>query len=277
MNTAAEISAHYSQGDLLTRLNTALREDGIDPDHPTMEGLAPYDQFHGRGLEATLEIAEWMKAGPGDRLLDIGSGIGGPARYFANRFGCAVTGIDLMAEFCDVARHLTRLLDLENRVGFELGDALAMPFADASFDGAYSMNVSMNIADKGAFYREVHRVLKPGAWVVLSELAKGEGGEPQYPTPWAASAQASFLSTPDETRRGLHEAGFDVIQFRSTLEEALAFGVRSREMVQRGEKPPHRAVMLMHGDIAKQAMANVARGLLDARIVPIEVLARRRD
>ena len=276
MNTDREIAAHYSRGNLLARLNTALREDCVDPDHPSMEALAPYDQFHGRGLEATLQIAEMMQVGSADHILDIGSGIGGPARYFANRFGCKLTGIDLTPEFCNVARHLTRLLDLEDRVAFELGDALAMPFADASFDGAYSMNVSMNIADKGAFYREVHRVLKRGAWLVLSEVAKGESGELEYPTPWAASAHTSFLSTPDETRRGLVEGGFDVIQFRSTLEEARAFGVRSRAMVERGEKPSHHAVMLIHGEIATQAMANNSRGLSEARIVPIEVFARKR-
>ena len=104
------------------------------------------------------------------------------------------------------------MLDLEDKVTFEVGDALAMPFGDASFDGACSMNVSMNIADKGAFYREIHRVLKPGAWLVLSEVAKGEGGEPDYPTPWARSERTSFLSTPEETRHGLVAAGFDVIR-----------------------------------------------------------------
>jgi ubiquinone/menaquinone biosynthesis C-methylase UbiE len=275
MSTEREISAHYSRGNLLARLDAALIEDGIDPDHPTMEALAPYDQFHGRGLEATLEIAELMEAGPADHLVDLGSGIGGPARYFARRFGCRVTGVDLTPEFCDVARHLTRLLGLEERVKFEVGDALRMPFADASFDGAYSMNVSMNIADKGAFYREIHRVLKPGAWLVLSEVAKGDGGELSYPTPWAASARASFLSTPEETRRGLLRAGFDVIRLQSTLEQARAFGARSRTMVERGEKPPHRAVMLIHGEIASQAMANTSRALSEARIIPIEVLSRK--
>ena len=134
MNTDREVSTHYSRGDLLSRLNAALSEDGIDPDHPSMEGLAPYDQFHGRGLEATLEVAGLMEAGPADHILDIGSGIGGPARYFATRCGCRVTGIDLTPEYCDVARHLTRLLDLEGRVTFEVGNALRMPFADASFD-----------------------------------------------------------------------------------------------------------------------------------------------
>lgn len=275
MNATGEVTAHYSRGDLLARLNAALTEDGVDPKHPSMEALAPYDQFHGRGLEATMEIAGLMQAGPGNHVLDIGSGIGGPARYFATRFGCRVTGIDLTPEFCDVARHLTRLLGLESRVTFETGDALAMPFAGASFDGAYSMNVSMNIADKSGFYREIFRVLKPGAWLVLSELAQGEGGELEYPTPWASSALASFLSTPEETRRGLKEAGFDVIRLHSTLEEARASGARSRAMVERGEKPPQRAVMLIHGEMAPQAMANVSRGLSEAQINPIEVLARK--
>jgi SAM-dependent methyltransferase len=276
MKSDREVLMHYNRGNLLARLNAALMEDGFDPDHLSMEALAPYDQFHGRGLEATLEIAGLMQAGPADHILDIGSGIGGPARYFANRFGCRVTGIDLTPEFYDVARHLTRLLDLEDRITFELGDALVMPFSDASFDGAYSMNVSMNIADKSAFYHEIHRVLKPGAWLALAEVAKGEGGNLDYPTPWAASARTSFLATPEETQRGLFGAGFDVIRLRSTLKEALAFSARSRAMVERGEKPPHRAVMLIHGEIASQAMANMSRGLSEARIIPIEVLARKR-
>lgn len=277
MNTRREISDYYGKGNLLARLNAALVEDGVDPDHPSADQLAPYDQFHGRGLEATTEIAGLMQAGADEHILDIGSGIGGPARYFASRFGCRVTGIDLTPEFCDVARHLTRLLHLEDRVRFEPGDALAMPFADAHFDGACSMNVSMNIADKVAFYREIRRVLRPGKWLVLSEIAKGEGAELEYPTPWASTARTSFLATAEETRRGLLEAGFEVVRLQSRLEEARAFGLRSRAMVARGEKPPHRAVLLIHGDIAPQAMANTARGFADARIVPIEVLARKRQ
>jgi ubiquinone/menaquinone biosynthesis C-methylase UbiE len=166
MDIDREVSTHYGRGDLLSRLNTALRDDGIDPDHPTIDDLAPYDQFHGRGLEATSEIAELIAPASTDHILDIGSGIGGPARYWAKRFGCKITGIDLTQAYCDVACHLTRLLDLEAKVTFAVGSALRMSFADASFDGAYSMNVSMNIPQKDEFYREVQRVLKPGAWLV---------------------------------------------------------------------------------------------------------------
>jgi ubiquinone/menaquinone biosynthesis C-methylase UbiE len=276
MNTDDEITRHYGKGELLARLNAALVADGVDPRHPSIEALAPYDQFHGRGFEATMDMVHLMHADAASHILDIGSGIGGPARYFATRFGCQVTGIDLTPEFCNVACHLTRLLELQDRVRFEVGNALAMSFADASFDGAYSINVSMNIAEKVAFYREIHRVLKPGAWLVLSELAKGEGGELDYPTPWARSACTSFLSTPEETRQGLTEAAFNVVKLHSTLEQALAFNARSRALVERGEKPPQRAVTIIHGEIATRAMVNVARGLSESRIVPIEILAHKR-
>ena len=258
MSANRDVTGHYSRGKLLERLNAALKEDGADPAHPQLESLAPYDQFHGRGLEATEEVAGLLKVAATDHLLDVGS------------------GIDLTAEFCEVARHLTRLLGLEGKVKFELGDALAMPFAADSFEGAYSMNVSMNIADKAGLYRGIHRVLKPGGWLMLSEVAKGPGAALDFPTPWASSAKTSFLSTPEETRRGLEDAGFEIVQMRDTAEQVKAFGARSREMVARGEKPPHRAVMLIHGELAPQAMANTARGIAEARIVPIEILARKR-
>ena len=276
MSTDHDVASHYSRGTLLARLKAALAEDGVDLGRLSIESLAPYDQFHGRGLDATEEMARLVTIGAGDRVLDVGSGIGGPARYFAHRFGCRVTGIDLTPEFCDVARALTRMLALESRVDFEVGDAVSMSFADAAFDGAYSMNVSMNIEDKRALYREICRVLKPGGWLVLSEIAKGTGGDVDYPTPWAASARTSFLATPEETKYGLAAAGFEVVEFRSTLEQALAYGARSRAMVERGEKPPHRAVMLIHGDNAAPAVANAARGLADAKLLPIEILARKR-
>jgi ubiquinone/menaquinone biosynthesis C-methylase UbiE len=275
MKNDRDVVAHYERLNLLDRLNGALADDGVDPSRPTMDQLAPYDQFHGRGLDATLEIADLMQAGPADHLLDIGSGIGGPARFFAQRFGCRVTGIDLTPAFTDVAHHLTRLLRMQERVSFVTGNALATPFAGATFDGAYSMNVSMNIADKDAFYREALRVLKPGGWLVLSEIARGTGAEPDYPTPWARTAETSFLVTPEATRTGLEAAGFEVVTLQSKLDEARASAAVAREMVARGEKPPHRAVLLIHGEIAAQAAANTGRAASEGRLIPIVVLARK--
>lgn len=275
MSDEHPISRHYSSGRLLERLRAILAAEGVDPDRPTVAQLAPFDHFHGRGLEATDEAASLVSVAPTDHILDVGSGIGGPARYFAHRFGCRVTGIDLTAEFCETARILTRAVGLADSVRFEQGNAVAMPFPDASFDGAYSMNVSMNIADKAGLYREIHRVLKPGAWLVLCEIAQGPGGAPTYPTPWAKTAETSFLTTPAQTRQALEGAGFAIVKARETAKEAAAFGARSRALVERGAKPPLRSIHLIHGDLAREMTANAARDLAAARVIPIEILCRR--
>ncbi|NNE22718.1 MAG: class I SAM-dependent methyltransferase [Rhizobiales bacterium] len=275
MASEPAITGHYTSGDLLARLNAALTDDGADPDHPTLEALAPYDQFHGRGLAATEELAGMLSISASDHILDVGSGIGGPARYFADRFGCRVTGIDLTAEFCEVARHLTGLTGLDDRISYEVGNALDMPFADGAFDGAYSMNVSMNIEDKTGLYLEIHRVLKSDAWLALSELAQGPGGEVEYPTPWSLTADASFLATPDETRERLEAAGFLVECLDDATEATLASGAQARAIVEAGGKPPHRAVGLIHGDLAPGMMKTMSRAVADGQLVPIEVICRK--
>jgi len=273
--TATElVSSHYSSGGLLERLRAALAAEGVDADRPTVEQLAPFDHFHGRGLEATQDVANLVAPTAADHILDVGSGIGGPARYFAQRFGCRVTGIDLTAEFCDVARMLTRAVGLAERVTFHQGNALATPFADASFDGAYSMNVSMNIADKAGLYREIRRALKAGAWFVLAEIAQGPAGAPSYPTPWAKTAETSFLATPQETHDALAAAGFTIVQSRDTAAAAAAFTAHARALIARGEKPPFHAVYLIHGDLAREMAANGARDLAAGNIIPIEILCR---
>ena len=275
MTAGADVAGHYASGDLLARLEARLREDGVDPACPTFEALAPYDHFHGRGLEATQDMADLLPISGTDHVLDVGSGVGGPARYMARRFGCRVSGVDLTAEFCDVARHLTALLGFAERVSFEQGDALAMPFEDAAFAGAYSMNVSMNIADKRALYGEIRRVLEPGAWLGLSEVVLGPGGEPDYPTPWARTASSSFLATLDETRENLAACGFTIESLRETTEASSAWAARSRAVVKAGGKPPHRAVSWIHGALAEEIMANAGRSLRERCTLGIEIVCRR--
>ena len=275
MSDERTITDHYTKGDLIARLRERLREDGVDPASPTIEALAPYDQFHGRGMEATKELADQLQVAAGDHLLDVGSGIGGPARYFADRFGARVTGIDLSEHFCEAARHLASLLGLDDRTTFYHGNALAMPFDDASFHGAYSMNVSMNIADKAALYGEIFRVLRPGGWLVLSEIAQGPNGQVAFPTPWARTAESSFLVTPEATREGLEACGFVVTKLQSTTEKTLEYGARSKALVEAGRKPLHRAVQLIHDDLAAEASANTARAAREGWTIPIEVFCTK--
>jgi ubiquinone/menaquinone biosynthesis C-methylase UbiE len=274
--TVPSVPRHYGRGGLLQRLEQALRDDGADPAHPSADDLAPYDQLHGRGIEATEELAAMLDVSQEDHLLDIGSGIGGPARALTRRFGCRVTGIDLTEELCAVAEHFTRALALAGRVRFQVGDALAMPFAAGTFDGAYSMNVSMNIADKDTLYAEVARVLKPSGWFALSEVAQGTGAPPDYPAPWAATASESFLATPQEMLRALDRAGFELVHWRDTAPEAIAFAARSLAAHGRGEKPLQRAVPLLHGELGAQAVRNAAHGIAEGRIVPVEIFCRLR-
>jgi ubiquinone/menaquinone biosynthesis C-methylase UbiE len=275
LRTNRKISEHYGHGGLLHRLYAALRAEGVDPQHPTVQTLAPYDQFHSRGLEATEELASSLAASPQHIVLDIGSGIGGPARYFADRFGCRVCGIDLTSEFCEVAQTLTAAVGLPEKVAFVCGNALQMPFADAAFDGAYCINVSMNIAEKINFYRGIWRLLRPGAWMAMAEIAQGPGGKPEYPTPWAPTAVTSFLATPAATLEDLTASGFRVERTRGTAREALAFAALSRAMVEQGSLPPHRAVQLIHGESASRMASNTQRGIAEERLLPIEILCRK--
>ena len=253
----------------------ALADDGVELDALTLEALAPYDQFHGRGLEATAELADTLDVSPDDLLLDVGSGLGGPARYMADRFGCRVVGADLTGELCDVAGRLTALTGLTGRVSNAHASALAMPFRDAVFDGAYSMNVTMNIADRAALYAEMGRLLRPGGWLVVSEIARGPNPGLAYPTPWARGESESFLLPPAETVGLLEAAGFIVTGVVDTSAAALDSAARARELVQAGQKPPHRAIAIVHGEIGAEAAANSGRGLREGQVIPIEVHCRR--
>ena len=188
-----------------------------------------------------------------------------------------MSGIDLTAEFCDVARHLTAQLGLTERIAFEQGDALAMPFDDAAFDGAYTMNVSMNIADSARSSRRS---------TACSRLARGSGcpRSPKDPAGRRTTRRhgrgrprRAFLATPAETYANLEASGFTIESRRDTAEAALAYAAHSRTVVDAGGKPPHRAVALVHGDIAEEAMANTGRALKEGCTIPIEVICRKAD
>ena len=203
-----EVAAHYSRGDLYQVIAKALESVGKDLANLEPADLDPLEHFHGRGIAATADLAASLTPLPGQEILDIGSGIGGPARYFARTFGCRIVGVDLTAEFCEVARRLNEAVGLADKISIRQASATDLPFEDGRFDAAYSQNVSMNIADKAGFFGEAYRVLRPGGAFALSELALGDGGPVIYPTPWSADGVHSFLLTEQQTVAGLTRAGF---------------------------------------------------------------------
>ncbi len=177
----SQVEDHYTSPDLGAAILAALQGMGKDVDHLTPDDLAPVDEFHGGQRPATIRLAELLGLSGGERVLDVGSGLGGPSRFLAWHYGVRVSGVDLTAEFVRVAEMLTRRTGLVGKVDYRQGNALALPFDDASFDVVWSQNAAMNIADRDRLYREMRRVLKPGGKLALQEVASGPGGPPHFP------------------------------------------------------------------------------------------------
>jgi ubiquinone/menaquinone biosynthesis C-methylase UbiE len=175
------------------------------------------DQLHVRGAEATVELAGLAALRAGERVLDVGSGLGGPARFLADRFGVDVTGVDVTAAFVERAEELTRDSGVAERVRFDHADATALPFADGAFDVGWTQHAAMNIRRKAALYAELRRT---AGRLALYDVLAGDGGPPEYPLPWASVPELSFLVTEDELRALLAAAGFQPTATRDVTEPA---------------------------------------------------------
>jgi sarcosine/dimethylglycine N-methyltransferase len=274
MSDAAAVTQHYGSAGIADQVLSALRAASGPEALVTPETLAPFDHFHGRGLAATKEIAARLGPRHGEQILDIGSGIGGPARWIAVTFGVEVTGVDLTPEFCAAAEALNAATGLAGRVRIIHGSALALPVPDVAYDAAYSQNVIMNIADKPLFYREAFRVLRPGGRLALSNLCAGPAGEPYFPVPWASTRDTSFLATSESMRADLLAAGFEIVDFRDVTAELLEAHRRFRDRTEKGNSP-RIAVEILMGERAPEIQRNSIRTIENGRARAIEALARK--
>ncbi len=222
------VEQHYGSDGIVGRLLAAV--EGARPgDGPlTAERLYPFDQFHGRELVATREHAARLAPAKTDYVLDIGSGIGGPARYLAATFGCRVTGIDLTPRFVEAATELSALCHLDQRVDFICADAREMPFEDAAFDHAICFYVGMNLPDKAAVLAEAARVIRPGGRLIWTE-AVGTAADLRYPLPWAAMADASHLTGAGALVALVEAAGFRILAAEDETAKHLELAERIRQ------------------------------------------------
>jgi ubiquinone/menaquinone biosynthesis C-methylase UbiE len=273
MNIEEKVAGHYSHAGLEQKIIDALKAAGRNTDRLSTADLAGIDEFHMGWHPATVELAKNLGFGKDMKLLDIGSGIGGPARYFAEALGCRVTGIDLTDDFVQAANGLTARCGLADRASFRQASALALPFAAESFDRATLIHVGMNIADKAKLFSEARRVLRKGSlFGVYDVMRTGESALP-FPMPWSSGPETSFVETPETYRRLLAAAGFAIESEISRRDFVLKLAGEMREEIARNG-PPAIGLHILMGAAAKERLGNVMATLERGTIAPIEIVAR---
>lgn len=264
-----DVTSHYSSEGLAEKLIAILVASGLERDKITEENLHAVDQMHLRGRTAAREFLDALQIKPGDRVLDVGSGLGGPARMAAAHYGAEVSGIDLTEAFCDSARKLSALVGLD-RIRIEQGDALAMPFADNSFDVVFTLHVAMNIADKEGLYREIARVLKPGGTFGLYDIVAGSGEPIHMPVPWASLPEQSHLIQAESVEAAVLAAGFRTERFED--QSALVADYLDQQRTARqaraekGEAEPPSGASAIMGEAFVAKQKNIYKNLKEGRI-----------
>jgi sarcosine/dimethylglycine N-methyltransferase len=256
-----EVRSHYRATGLVERLKAALTVFGPEDRPIAPQQLAPLDQFHTRGLAATSDLARSAGVEADMAVLDVGSGVGGPARFLAGNYGCRVTGIDLSEPFVEAARYLTERTGQTRQVSFKTANALDLPFGDGRFDAVFLQHVAMNIADRARLYREIRRVLRPGGRFATFDVVLG-GGDPHYPVPWARTPDTSFLMTAAATRDAIELADFRTLTWLDDTEAAKTWFAQMRAS---GPPPSPNLSVLMGADFP-QLIGNLARNLIEGRL-----------
>jgi SAM-dependent methyltransferase len=273
-NKLDPVASHYGIDGLVSRVLSALEQTHGNLEHLTVADLTPVDSFHIRGRAATVELAERVGISPRWRVLDVGSGPGGTARYLAAEYNCQVTGLDLTPEYVALAEHLSELVDLTKDTRFEHGNALSMPFVDENFDCVWMEHVQMNIADKNKLVLEIYRVLKAGGRLVMHEVFKGAAGEPHLPVPWSENSSTNFMVTPAEMRKTIQAQEFEIMEWKDITNDARNW-FRSMQQRIAASEPPPLGIHLLMGLNAQDKITNLGRSFEEDRVKVIQAVAEK--
>lgn len=269
------VNEHYGFGQLREKIVAGLSQAGKSIDALTVDDLAPIDQFHTRGREATLEVASLADLKSSDCILDVGCGLGGTARHLAEVYGCQVVGIDLTNEYVDVGQELTERVGLSDRVQLYQASALDIPFEENRFDVVWTEHVQMNIADKQRFYAEITRVLKPSGHLLFHDVFRGPRDSPIYPVPWAETEPLSFLATEADARATMEEVGLEIDQWIGKVSESQTFFQTVLVKIMAGGPPPL-GIHLLMGDNALDKLHNYVRNITGQRVTVAMGMAHKR-
>jgi len=266
------IHGYYSPNDLYNKIIDGLNEIGKDLSKLALDDLQPVDEFHIRGDVATKELIKLSNFTQDMHILDVGCGVGGSTRRLSHETGCCVTGIDLSDEYIDAAERLTQLLNMQERVRFQAASALALPFADNTFDGAWSIQMNMNVEDKPEWLQEMFRVLKPGGRAVLYEVCGNTNTPVYFPVPWAQDSSMSFLVSPEAFRDAITSAGFVIDAWNDKTDLAQRAFAHMTEPRGEPDLPELGVHLLVGNDILTKAY-NLHRNLDEQRVSLIETVA----
>lgn len=269
---------HYGSASLVAIVQASLAAAGLGAGPVAWEAIASLDQFHVGGAAATRDLADRLAIDSKANVLDVGCGLGGPARQLAAAYGCDVTGIDISATFVELAAYLTGRSGLADKARFLVADATDVPFAREGFDVVVSQHVAMNIADREGLYREIYRLLVRGGRFATYDVVAGDGSPIHFPVPWASDPAASFVVTAESTRRALERSGFEVVAWRDATVDAMAWQQAQAVASQSRPDPSKRlGLPLIMGPQFADMAANLGRNLREGRVRLLQAIVRRRD